>query len=169
MTFSEKEEKDKMMGDLKVVSNKFQKDLADKEAADKKAAELAAAKKKKDDDDNVKESKVNKFTGLYKNDDGTRQFKELGKGKGEAGAFVGGVNDWHQSKNTVVADGKSVAEIKKEHKSHHHGHKDHAKHAQKKAPHHEKKAAVKTEEAAVKTEKVHAKKHHHTKHHKKSE
>ena len=43
-----------------------------KEAEDKAAAEAAAAAKKKDDEDNKKETKVNRFTGLYHNDDGTK-------------------------------------------------------------------------------------------------
>lgn len=49
------------------------KDQADKNevARNKKDAEDAAAKKK-DDEDNKKESKVNKFTGLYHNEDGTK-------------------------------------------------------------------------------------------------
>ena len=87
---------------------------------------------------------------MYHNDDGTRQFK--GEGKGQAGGLVGGANDWHQSKSTVVAGGKSEEEIKAGHKSHHHSHKPHTKHG-----HHEKKAAKKVAPVApVKEEKVHA-------------
>jgi hypothetical protein len=99
---------------------------------------------------------LNKFTGLYHNDDGTRQFK--GEGKGQAAGLVGGANDWHQSKSKVVAEGQSVDEIKEGHKSHHHSHHKphHSKHAHQdktadKAV--EKKAAKKV---ATKTEKVHA-------------
>ena len=57
---------------MKVESEKFEKAANEKAAADKAAADKAAAAKKKDDDDNAKESKLNRFTGLFHNDDGTR-------------------------------------------------------------------------------------------------
>lgn len=134
--------------------------MADKEAKEKADAEAAAAKKKKDDDDNLKESKLNKFTGLFHNDDGTRQFK--GEGKGVSAGFVGGANDWHQTKSTTVAGGKSVEQIKEGHKAHHHKHKGHAKHAQHEKKELEKKEQEKKEnekKAAKKTEKVAEKSH----------
>lgn len=71
-----------MLADAKEQSIKNEAARNKKEAEDKAAKAAAEAAKKKDDEENKKESKVNRFTGLYHNEDGTRQFKELGAKKG---------------------------------------------------------------------------------------
>ena len=81
-SFGEKEDKKKFMAGEKAQSAKNQKKLADDEAFAKQDAE-----------DTKKETKLNKFTGTYHNEDGTRQFKDQDK-KGAAGDFVSGVNNW---------------------------------------------------------------------------
>ena len=61
-----------MLAEAKDQADKNEVARNKKDAEDKAAAEAAAAAKKKDDEDNKKESKVNTFTGLYHNEDGTK-------------------------------------------------------------------------------------------------
>ena len=90
-SLSEKEEKKKMLNEAKAQSAINQKKIAEDEAA-----------AKKDADDTVKETYLNRYTGTYHNPDGTRQFKDADK-KGAAGAYVGGVNNYLNTKKKMMA------------------------------------------------------------------